>query len=268
MNFYLQTVLTVARIPFIFPHIVIYINVKGDFTMLDAELSALLRLQDADMRKRGMETRLTVLPKEMDAIIARRDKLNAATAAAADAVKKEELAIKSCENEIARLDEQCRKLQQQSALVKKNNEYQAMLAEIAGNKAKIGNIEEDLLIRFDTLEELKVEAEKVKKHNAAELRAARSEFEELLAFSKSVKEELAKLAAQRPKLVAAVPEELLVSYERLLKGKDGSAPVAKVDNGCCGNCHMRVTMQTMNELSKGSLESCDNCQHLLYMDGE
>ena len=50
--------------------------------MLDAELSALLRLQDADMRKRGMETRLTVLPKEMDAIIARRDKLNAATAAA------------------------------------------------------------------------------------------------------------------------------------------------------------------------------------------
>lgn len=234
--------------------------------MLDADLAALLRLQDADMRKRGMETRLTVLPKEMDAIIARRDALNASTAAAADAVKKEELAIKTAENEIARLNDQCQKLQQQSALVKKNNEYQAMLAEIAGNREKIGTIEEELIVRFDTLEELKAEAEKVKKHNAAELRAARSEFEELLAFSKSVKAELAKLAAERPKLVAPVPDELLSSYERLLKGKDGSAPVAKVENGCCGNCRMRVTMQTLNELSKGKLESCDSCQHLIYMD--
>ena len=233
---------------------------------MDAELSALLKLQDADMRRKGMESRLKLLPKEMDAIIARRDKLNAETAAAADAVKKEELAIKTAENEIARLNDQCQKLQQQSALVKKNNEYQAMLAEIAGNKEKIGAIEEELLVRFDTLEALKAEAEKVKKHNAAELRVARSEFEEFLAFSKSVKAELEKLAAERPKLVAPVPEELLSAYERLLKGKDGTAPVAKVDNGCCGNCHMRITMQTMNELSKGQLESCDSCQHLLYMD--
>ena len=236
--------------------------------MTDPNLEPLLILQEADLRRKGMEQRLVLLPKEMDAIIARRDKLNAATAAAAEAVKKEELAIKTGENEIARLNDQCQKLQQQSALVKKNNEYQAMLAEIAGNKEKISTIEEELLVRFDTLEALKAEAEKVKKHNAAELRAARSEFEELLAFSKSVKTELEKLAAQRPKLAAKVPDELLASYERLLKGKDGSAPVAKVDNGCCGNCHMRVTMQTMNELSKGKLVSCDNCQHLLYMDGE
>ena len=236
--------------------------------MLDANLNALLKLQDADMRKKGMETRLTLLPKEMDSIIARRDKLNAETVAAAEAVKKEELAIKSGENEIDRLTAQSQKLQQQSALVKKNTEYQAMLLEIADNKAKIGEIEEELILRFDNLEKLKVDAEKIRKHNAMELRSARSEFEELLEFSKTVKAEIAKLNAERPKLAAAVPEELLNTYMRLLKGKDGSAPVAKVDNGCCGNCHMRVTMQTLNELSKGNLESCDNCQHLLYMDAE
>ena len=67
--------------------------------MTDANLNALLKLQDADMRKKGMETRLTLLPKEMDSIIARRDKLNAETAAAAEAVKKEELAIKNGEKE-------------------------------------------------------------------------------------------------------------------------------------------------------------------------
>ena len=107
--------------------------------MMDPNLKALLTLQEADMRRKGMESRLALLPKEMDAIIARRDKLSAENAAALEAVKKEELAIKKCESEIEQLSEKSRKLQQQSALVKKNNEYQAMMAEIADNKDKISS---------------------------------------------------------------------------------------------------------------------------------
>ena len=56
--------------------------------MIDQTLDALLILQEADMRRKGMEQRLALLPKEMDAIIARRDKLNASTAVAAEALKK------------------------------------------------------------------------------------------------------------------------------------------------------------------------------------
>ena len=236
--------------------------------MADQNLEALLILQDADLRRKGMENRLALLPKEMDAIIARRDKLNASTAAAAEALKKEELAVKQAEAEIARLTSESQKLQQQSALVKKNNEYQAMLAQIADNKRKIGEIEEELLIKFDRVEELKNNAEKIRRANALELRNARTEFEELLEFSKTVKAEIAKSIADRPALTAKIPDELLNTYQRLLKNKDNSAPLTKLDNGCCGNCHMRVTMQTANELSKGSIEHCDNCQHLLYADPE
>ncbi|MBQ4329011.1 MAG: hypothetical protein IJC27_04725 [Lentisphaeria bacterium] len=234
--------------------------------MTDQTLDALLILQDADMRRKGMEQRLAMLPKEMDAIIARRDKLNASTAAAAEALKKEELSVKSCEAEIARLTSESEKLQQQSALVKKNNEYQAMLAQIADNKRKIGEIEEELLVKFDTVASLREKAEQTRRRNALELRNARTEFEELLEFSKTVKEEIAKAAASRPALTRNVPDEMLATYERLLKGKDNTPPLSKLANGCCGNCHMRVTNQTINELSKGKIESCDNCQHLLYAD--
>lgn len=236
--------------------------------MTDPSLEALLILQDADLRRKGMEQRLQLLPKEMDAIIARRDKLNASTAAAAEELKKEELAVKQCENEIARLTADSQKLQQQSALVKKNNEYQAMLGQIADNKRKIGEIEEQLLEKFDKVAELKEKAEKVRRANALELRNARSEFEELLEFSKNVKAEIAKAISDRPALAANVRDELLTTYNRLLKGKDNTPPLTKLDNGCCGNCHMRVTMQTANELSKGKIEHCDNCQHLLYADPE
>ncbi|MBE6364166.1 MAG: hypothetical protein E7053_00270 [Lentisphaerae bacterium] len=236
--------------------------------MTDPDLEALLILQEADLRRKGMEKRLELLPREMDAIIARRDKLNASTAAAQELLKKEELAVKKCEAEIARLTEESQKLQQQSALVKKNNEYQAMLGQIADNKRKIGSLEEEVLEKFDKVAELKENAEKIKRANALELRNARAEFEELLAFSKTVKGEIAKAVADRPALTANVRDELLSTYNRLLKGKEGTAPLTKLDNGCCGNCHMKVTMQTANELSKGKIEHCDNCQHLLYADPE
>ena len=121
---------------------------------------------------------------------------------------------------------------------------------------------------FKAVRPTKENAEKVKRANALELRNARAEFEELLAFSKSVKAEIAKAVSDRPVLAANVRDELLSTYNRLLKSKDNSAPLTKLDNGCCGNCHMRVTMQTANELSKGKIEHCDNCQHLLYADAE
>jgi len=236
--------------------------------MTDPNLEALLILQDADMRRKGMEQRLLLLPKEMDAILARKGKLEAETAAAAELLKKEELSIKQCENEIARLTADSQKLQQQSALVKKNNVYQAMLGQIADNKRKIGEIEETLLEKFDNVAQLRENAEKIRRENALKLRNARTEFEELLAFSKTVKAEIAKSITDRPALAANVRDELLTVYNRLLKGKDNSAPLTKLDNGCCGNCHMRVTMQTLNELSKGKIEHCDSCQHLLYADVE
>ena len=228
------------------------------------KISALLKLQTLDMRCRDLKLRGISIPKELDKILARRDTLNAATAAAADKVKKMELAIKAREGEIQTLNAESAKLQQQSAQVKKNNEYQAMLAGIAQNKAKIGAIEEDLLVKFDELEALKAEADRIKRTNNAELRSARQEFEELLGFSKTCEAEVAKLQKERPALLSGIPVDLLSRYERLLKGKDQGAPVVQLENGCCGNCHMKVTLQTLNQLSKGELESCDNCQHLIY----
>lgn len=233
--------------------------------MPSPKITALLALQSQDMRMRDLKLRQISIPKELDKIIARRDALNADTAAAAEKVKKMELSIKTSEAEIQTLNAESTKLQQQSALVKKNNEYQAMLSGIAQNKEKIGAIEENLLLKFDELEQLKKQADQVKRTNAAELRSAKQEFEELLAFSKTCEAEVKKLAAARPALLSGIPAELLSRYERLLKGKDQGAPLVQVENGCCGNCHMKVTLQTMNQLSKGDLESCDNCQHLIYM---
>ena len=161
-------------------------------------LRKLLKLQEADMRLRDMETRLVTLPKEMDNIIARRDKAAASTAAAVAAFKKIKAKIKQEEDLIAELESGIEKMRQQSALIKKNNEYQAMLNAIEMNKQKIGEAEERILIASDELEQSRQSGSKIKLVNDAEIKNLRAEFDELYSFSKTVKQDIAKCKAYRP----------------------------------------------------------------------
>ncbi len=61
------------------------------------DLNSLLALQELDLKLRNLEARLKMLPKEMKSLIVKRDELLAVTAAAADKVRRIELAIKDTE---------------------------------------------------------------------------------------------------------------------------------------------------------------------------
>ena len=227
-------------------------------------LRRLLVLQETDMRLRDMETRLATLPKEMNHIIAKRDKINESTAAAVAAVKKIKLRIKQNEDLIAELESGIEKMRQQSSMVKKNNEYQAMLAAIELNKKKIGEAEERILAAADELEAAKRSGAKIKFANDAEIKILKDEFEELFNFSKVVKEEIAKLKADRPVLLKDIPPALLSPYESLRNNKEGAPPLVTADNEICGHCRLKITAQTAVALKRGEVAYCDNCQYLLY----
>jgi len=227
-------------------------------------LEALLKLQSLDLRLRDLDLRLKLLPREMSDMVAKRDALTNSTRAARDAAGKIELAVKSGESGIEALQKENLKLQQQSALVKSNKEYQAMLAAIEQNKKKIGELEEQTLRLMDELEEARHNASKVASDNVAATAALKAEFDELFVFSGEVKKEIAKLKAARPDLLKDIDAETLRRYTSLLGGKQPTSPVVEVENGICGNCHLKVTPQTQNLLKKGELATCDNCQHFIY----
>jgi len=227
-------------------------------------LQNLLDLQKIDLRIRDLETRLTLLPSEMDALVKKRDLLNAKAEAAAAKLKQLELSIKKDESEIQRLTEESQRIQQKSSMVKTNDEYKAMLATIDHNKEVIGSIEERLIEAFDQLDAEKRSVAKVNSEVNADLSAARSELEELIAFAKEVQGEVVKLKEARKSTGFGVDPAVLSRYRTLIASKKGGIPVVPVENGNCGNCHMKITPQTANELRKGTVQSCDNCQHLIY----
>ncbi len=227
---------------------------------------ALLKLQTVDLRIRELETRLALLPKEMGTLKDKRDAAVAEVAAAANAAKKIELDRRHVESEIEKLNAENKKLQQQSSMVKKNTEYQAMLGTIALNEKKIGDLESRVLELMDEFEEAKKAYRKLKQNNEAAVNAIRAEFDELVAFAGDLKKEIAQLKAERPADVRGVDNETLARYNRLLAGKDGVPPLVKVENEICGSCHLRVTRQAMTNMQKGAVTSCENCMHFIYLE--
>ena len=195
-----------------------------------------------------------------------RDAAVAEVAAAANAAKKIELNRKSVESEIEKLNGENKKLQQQSSMVKKNTEFQAMLGTIALNNKKIGELESRELELMDEFEEAKKAYRKLRQNNEAAVNAIRAEFDELVAFAGDLKKEIAQLKAERPADVRGVDAETLSRYNRLLNAKDGIAPLVKVENEICGSCHLRVTRQAMTNMQKGAVTSCENCMHFIYLD--
>ena len=227
-------------------------------------LRALLELQKLDLRLRDLESRLKLLPREMNDMLAKRDALAASTKAAQDEVRRIELAIKNGESGIEALQKENLKLQQQSALVKNNKEYQAMLAAVEQNKHKIGDLEEKTLLLMDELDAARTRSVKVAGDNRAETAMLKSEFDELVAFSGEVKKEIAQLKERRPAMTKNINAEVLSRYTALLGGKNPTVPVVALDGESCGNCHLAITPQTINLLKRGDVGVCDNCQHFIY----
>ena len=227
---------------------------------------ALLKLQRVDLKIRELEARLALLPKEMTELKNKRDAAVAEVNAAASAAKKIELERKGVESEIEKLNAENKRLQQQSAMVKKNTEYQAMLGTIALNEKKVGDLESRELELMDRFEEARKAYRKIRQDNEAAVNAIRAEFDELVAFAGDLKKEIAQLKEERPADIRGVDGETLARYNRLLAGKDGIAPLVRVENEVCGSCHLRVTRQALTNMQKGAVTSCENCMHFIYLE--
>ena len=231
-------------------------------------LDELLKLQETDLRLRDLELRLKTIPQEMKNMIAKRDAVNAKTAASAANVRRLELDIKAAETENDRLQNENAKLLQQSSQVKKQTEYQAMLQAIDNNKKAISDGEEKIIILFDELEEAKKSLALTRKNGEDEIKIIKSEFDELIAFSKKVEIEIARLKNMRPELIKKIQPDILSTYTRLLNGKNAAPPVCAVEDGICSGCHLRVTPQTINDIARDRMAVCDNCQCFIYIPAE
>lgn len=227
----------------------------------------LLALQNLDMKIRNLETRLATIPAEkvrLDSLL--KDDM-ADVEVAKDGKRRIDRSIKDAEGEIEKLNEAVRKLLTQSAMVKKNNEYQAMMTDIETKKNRISDIETTILELLDKAEEAEKEIQKAEKEFSVTQKTVKAEASDLVELKKELEESIAESLKLRKAYESKVDTQTLSVYHRLLAGKKGE-PMAMIDQGVCGYCRLKVPPQTVNNAKKGLMTLCDNCSHLLYFPGE
>lgn len=225
----------------------------------------LLALQKVDMRIINLHLRLKMIPSEIKKLEDKKAKTETNLGEAKNSMQKTGLDIKQTESAIAEVNKKIEQLQQQSSLVKKNTEYQAMLSQIDTQKEKISEYETKILLLLDQDEENREKFKEISKEFEAERSAISEEIEELNELSKEIKAEIKQLMEERVPLEAKIDSNVLPQYKRLLKTQ--KAPLGKVNSsGICSSCHLKITPQTMTETKKEAVVYCDNCSCLLYLE--
>lgn len=182
------------------------------------------------------------------------------------------------EKAVKEFDEKIHKLDEQSRLLKRNEDFHAMMKEISGLKADRGRVEDGLLDIYMQLDE-KGKLEKVRQEEvqAAEGRLVESR-RAVEAEVSDLDRRIAELSSRRSDLTRGLDREILKLYERILEAKEDGVALAaagkyevvedegKTSYWQCDGCGVGLTSQDVNILLAGrDLHVCRNCSRILYI---
>ena len=226
----------------------------------------LLQLQKADQEIAAFRAELDAAPKRIRELDSKLAGARAALASAKDALVQTVAGRKKTEFEVAEWRERVKKFKAQTAAVKTNEAYKALLHEIANGENEIAKLEDTQLDQMMAVEE----AEKKVKAAEAVLRDADlSVAGDRKAIENHARESNRKMHAEtavREKLAAEIPEDVLDRYTRVAKRHHGVA-LAEVATEQCRGCGMRVLPHIFQEVLRADdheLHSCENCGRILY----
>lgn len=153
------------------------------------------------------------------------------------------------------------KFQAQTALVKTNAEYTALLHEIEVSGQRISEIETEILTAMESVDAAsralagvareQTEIEKVLVGDADRLRARLTEVQ----GEATVREQ------ERQKLVASLPVDVQSKYARIWKARGTGTAMIVVRS--CGSCHREVPYETINRVLAGECHPCAYCGRVL-----
>jgi len=230
-------------------------------------LQNLLDLQNVDVRLSSVRERLARFPKKL----ADSDSRVAAARATIDSSKASQQAAikdrKKYELDVESWKEKARKYRDQGTQVKTNEAYRALQHEIQLAEQQISNAEDRLLEQMVAGEEYD--------HRIKAAEAALKEVEQIERVQRSTIEadraaaekELAEHSAERARVVAEIPENLLDHYDRIAKKHHGVA-LAEVRDEKCGACGMIVRPHVIQEMRRDNSEQmfhCETCTRIIYL---
>ena len=226
----------------------------------------LIDLQDIDHRIAALRAQLEAFPKRIREADLQLTGARTTLAAAKEAQVNSQKERKKFELDVEQWKDRARKYRDQSAAVKTNEAYKALLHEIANAEAEMSKAEDrqlEVMMAGEEFERRVKAAESALKQAELSIAAERKEIE---ARQAEKKQELDAALAARERALTPIPEDLRDLYDRIAKRHHGTA-LAEARDGQCRGCGMRVLPHILQELRRESNEElfrCESCGLILY----
>jgi predicted nucleic acid-binding Zn-ribbon protein len=229
-------------------------------------LASLIALQRLDTAAEAARRRLLELPAALDRLTTAAAGASEAVAAVKARLAENNTVRREFEKQVAVVDSRLARFEDHKAAVKTNQEYTALLHEIATAKAEKDAGEEQILLSMERADELAAElgaAEAAQAETAREGTAVRAELE---AERRSLSAEIDRLAAEKARLSSTIEPAVLARYEQLLKQRRMVA-VAQMTGEICSACHVRLRPAVAQQVRRNAeIVPCDSCQRILYFE--
>ena len=175
---------------------------------------------------------------------------------------------KAFELEVGSREASLARLQQQMMSIKTNKEYDAFVAEIDSVKGAISQAETKIVELMDKvtafekeLPEHQERATQITENNSRQLQILQEKVN-------SIGEKMSGKATERKGMLGSIPPPILTVYERVHKGKGGSAVIV-IRRRACGACQSSLTPKKVQEIKRADrIHTCDVCGRILYWDND
>ena len=227
-------------------------------------LASLIVLQSLDSAAEASRKRLAELPAAEQAIARTLSAATVALESVKTRLQDNRQAHRTLEKDVALVDTRLARFDDHRAAVKTNQEYTALLHEIATAKSEKDAIEEKILVLMDAADGLAAELKAAEAALAEATRQGEQTRAALAAERASLEAELARLAAERARSSAVAPATALAKYEQLLRQRRGIA-VAAMAGDICSACHVRLRPHVTQQVRRNDeIVQCESCQRILY----
>jgi predicted nucleic acid-binding Zn-ribbon protein len=155
------------------------------------------------------------------------------------------------------------KLQAQSALVKTNQEYTAMLHEIEGVGRRMAELEDEILEAMEQADSTRAELVTVESDQRTVEREIGKAIAELRARLAVVEGELAVRRGDEARHLAELGADARGTYARVKRVR--GTGTARIRGRSCVGCNRDVPYELINRIRAGEIHSCSNCNRILVV---
>ena len=158
------------------------------------------------------------------------------------------------------------KFQGQTALVKTNQEYTALLGEIDAASRRMSELEDEILEAMEIVDTAKAHLRTAEGEHVTASREVQRVIDELGSRLTEVEKELEVRRGEEQERLARLDANARSTYKRIQK-RMGTA-MARVVRGSCSACYRDVPPEKINRVMAGGLLPCGNCGRILVLIAE